>query len=143
MNMYQMNDLKLAKELASIGHTQEAYKTLKALTEKDDIFDIEPFLWLAFTAPSLKEAEEAINTASVMAPDDARLNSAKIWLKVKKGEISPRQEVIFEYEGRRRSGRIATISAESAEIVYKAESGNWETVRVQLGQIKLGGTAKF
>ncbi len=82
------SDLELfqhAIKLANSGQKTVAYQQLLALYRiNNNQNDTNLVLWLAFTTPNLTEAEQAVDWASTLAPNDPNVASARNWLEAEK-----------------------------------------------------------
>ena len=86
-------DLELfhnAIRLANSGQKSLAYQQLLALYQAsaDNQHDASLVLWLAFTTADLTEAEQAINWAASLAPNDPNVQSARQWLANEKAKLA-------------------------------------------------------
>jgi very-short-patch-repair endonuclease len=85
-------DLELfhhAIKLANSGQKTNAYQQLIALYRvNNNQYDASLALWIAFTSPNLNEAEQAINWAASLAPNDPNVTSARNWLAGQKTQQS-------------------------------------------------------
>jgi hypothetical protein len=68
-----------AVALAQAGRKQEAYQALKRLEDANPN-ELNILLWLAFTAPSLGEAQRAVAAAARLAPAHPSVLQAQQWL---------------------------------------------------------------
>src|SRR4051812_254298 len=83
MNQYDLSLFQQAVSLAQSGQKQAAYFQLRSLVQANSS---EPnlWLWLAFTAPSLNEAEQSLTYLQRLDPYNSHLSGALSWLQGEK-----------------------------------------------------------
>jgi hypothetical protein len=88
MNATDLNVFNQAISMAQAGQKQVAYQQLKNLLPGNS-HEATLLLWIAFTAPDLREAEAFIGAAVAVAPGDPNLASAQQWLAGEKARQAP------------------------------------------------------
>jgi hypothetical protein len=68
-----------AKQLVNSGQKQAAYSQLCAIRANGNDYDPDLLLWISFTSPSQPEAQQALDTASRIAPDHLGLPAARAY----------------------------------------------------------------
>jgi hypothetical protein len=68
-----------AKRLAHSGQKQAAYDQLCAIRANGNDYDPDLLLWISFTSPYQSEAQEALETATRIAPDHLGLPGARAY----------------------------------------------------------------
>ncbi len=82
-----------AIELANSGQKQAAYEQFCSLHNHGNSEDVTLLYWIAFTTPSLEEAQRAIDTIARIEPDHPKLQALRAYVDRKEErEHQQRQE---------------------------------------------------
>jgi hypothetical protein len=79
MDAKDLESFHQAVVLAQSGKKEAANASLKILAEAYPQ-DVNCFLWVAFTAPNISEAEKALEIAAILDPHNPSLDQAQEWL---------------------------------------------------------------
>jgi hypothetical protein len=79
MDMADLPTFYKAVSMAQAGNKAAAYQQFKSL-EMRNLNNIDVLLWVAYTAPTLLEAEVQITRASALAPNEPGVLQARQWL---------------------------------------------------------------
>lgn len=85
MNSKDLATFNQAVQMAQNGQKQAAYEQLTALAWNSPN-NSNILLWLAFTSPSLAEAQSSIERAALLEPHNSSLTSARSWLEGEKAK---------------------------------------------------------
>lgn len=85
MDTQDLESFNQAVALAKDGKKEAANASLKLLAEANPQ-DVNCFLWLAFTAPNVSEAENALEIAAILDPYNPSLGQAQEWLVQEKAK---------------------------------------------------------
>lgn len=80
MNSDDAARFQQAKQLVNAGQKQAAYDQLCAIRANGNDYDPDLLLWISFTSPYQSEAQDALDTASRIAPDHEGLPNARAYL---------------------------------------------------------------
>ncbi len=69
-----------AIELANSGQKQAAYEQFRFILSHDNTEDVTLLYWIAFTTPSLEEAQRALDTIARIEPDHPKLQALQAYL---------------------------------------------------------------
>src|SRR3954469_2603633 len=87
MDVEDLENFNQAVALARAGEKASAYAKLRLLVEAYPQ-DVNCFLWLAFTSPSIPEAERALEIAEILDSHNPSLSQAKEWLDQEKAKAN-------------------------------------------------------
>jgi hypothetical protein len=90
MNQQDLQGFQQAVALAQAGQKAEAYNRLMELARNgDNSRDANLLMWIAFTAPNLAQAEQALSWAEKLDPNNQTVKSARQWLEGEKAKLAP------------------------------------------------------
>ena len=84
MNPEDVARCQQAIDLANSGKKQEAYEIFCSLHNHGNTEDVTLLYWLAFTTPSLEEAQRAIDDIARLEPDHPKLQALRNYLVKKR-----------------------------------------------------------
>jgi hypothetical protein len=131
-----------AIELANSGQKQAAYKQFCLIYSHGNTEDVTLLYWIAFTTPSLEEAQRAVDTISHLEPDHPKLQELQAYVDRKRQRQTQeqhQQQVQVQHQQFGYTPRLGAVvqcpychNVGPTRIASKVSTGGWITLVVLL-----------